>query len=194
MPKFKGTFRSQKAKLKVDLNDLFGKKVRLTPALKEHIGQAIIDKITERTENKTDVNGSRFKAYSKEYVNSDDFKAYGKTKRYINMELTGDMMASLDITSIKGNKLEISWDDDTNNKKAFNHNTGDTVKKREFLGLMAKESNDIAKKYKKDVTLVKSSAESAATVGALSDVLAAKDSSIDKFLQDIFGDEYENTF
>lgn len=187
MAKFKGTFKSKKAKLDVNLNELFGKRVRLTPALKEHIGQAIIDKIRERSSDNKDVNGIKFKSYSKEYIKSDDFKAYGKKKGDINLELTGDMMSELDITKVKGNTLTISWEDSTEQAKAYNHNIGDTVKKREFLGLQSKEANEIAKEFKSDVKTVNVRSDAGqATAAGLADALATRKTTLDELVNSLF--------
>jgi len=152
LTKIEGTYRSQTAKLKINFADIFGDGVRLDGATKEAFLQDAIDMIIERTKNNRSLSGSKFKSpYSDSYANSNDFKAHGKSKNNVNMTLTGDMLDSLDIISISGNNAVIGWEDDTENKKAYNHNTGDTVPKRTFLGLQAKEVSELKDKYKERV-------------------------------------------
>lgn len=135
----------------MDLKELFGVPLTGSEALKQKIGQAMIDKIIQRTESHKDVNGSKFAAYSKEYVDSLQFKAFDKTKSDINMKLTGQMLSTLDITADKGSKITIGWDDEQENAKAYNHNVGDTVTKREFFGLTDQELQEIKAEFKDDV-------------------------------------------
>lgn len=60
---------------------------------------------------------------------ADTMKAGDRTP---NMDLTGDMLASLTF-EIVGGKLKIGIFDEDQAKKAFNHNTGDTLPKRPFI-------------------------------------------------------------
>ena len=61
------------------------------------------------------------------------------------------MLGLLDIIEDKGNKIKIGWTDPTENAKAFNHNTGDTVKKREFFGITAQDIKAISTEFKPDL-------------------------------------------
>lgn len=136
----------------VDLKDLFGASLTGNEALKQKIGQAMIDKIISRTESGTSVDGKNLKSpYSKRYAESDDFKAWGKTKRDINMKLTGQMLGTLDILETGGSKIVIGWSDKTENAKAYNHNTGDTVPKRNFFGLNKKDLEEIRNQFQDEV-------------------------------------------
>ena len=138
----------------IDLEELFGVSFKNAPALKEAIGQKIIDKIVKRTEAGKAIGGkvNLKKPYSKAYVKSTEFKAHGKSKSKINMKLTGDMLGLMDIKKQTGNTITIGWDkSDGQDGKAYNHTVGDTVPKRPFFGLSSKELNDIKKENKSDV-------------------------------------------
>lgn len=124
----------------MDVSKLF-KGRRFSEEFKEDVGYAVIDAIVERTRKGKSVKGNKFRKLSKAYA-----EAKGSTKA--NLTLDGDMLDELDIVSIKGNKVKISWEDDLQIKKAFNHDTGDTLPKREFLGLTEAELKKIVKDLK----------------------------------------------
>jgi hypothetical protein len=137
----------------IDLEELFGLSFKGAKALKETIGQKIIDKIIKRTKAGTSVTGSRLKSpYSKSYAKSTEFKAAGKSKSKVNMTLTGDMLGLLDIKRQTGDTITIGWDkDDGQDPKAYNHVVGDTVPKRNFFGVTNKELNKIKSEMKSEV-------------------------------------------
>jgi hypothetical protein len=120
------------------------------PEVKEAIGQAIIDFIRDRTESGVDVAGKRFDSYSKDYKDSDAFKAYGKTNK-VNLSQTGDMLQLMDIVNSDGNTIKIGWEDTVENAKAYNHNIGDTVKKRQFFGVTSEDIKKLSKEFKPDL-------------------------------------------
>ena len=110
-----------------------------TEAEKQSIGQALIDRIIDRTESGKGLNGKNLKSpYSDAYADSLDFKAFGKSKNKVNMTLTGDMLASIDILSSTRDTITIGIEGDEA-PKAFNHQTGDTVPKRRFFGVTRKD-------------------------------------------------------
>jgi len=133
----------------IDLKELFGVSFNNAPALKEAIGQKIIDRIVSRTQSGMGIsfndsgkaNTLKLKApYSKAYVNSDEFKAHGKSKGDVNLTLSGDMLGLLDIKNQTGDTITIGWNKgDGQDPKAFNHITGDTVPKRPFFGISKTE-------------------------------------------------------
>lgn len=129
--------------LTIDLRELFGVNFTGHDALKQAIGQAIIDKIVERTKSGKSVYGKQFAGYSNEYADSPDFKAFGKSKSKINLTMSGEMLDTMDIVDVRGDKITIGWSDDTENAKAYNHNTGDTVKKRRFFDITSDELKQI---------------------------------------------------
>jgi hypothetical protein len=144
----------------IDLFEIFGVDMTDAPALKAQIGQAIIDRIVERTESGK---GLRFSSsgsatevdlkspYSKAYQKTREFKAAGKKADEITMELTGDMVASVDIMPGAGRKIKIGITDDLQVLKAFNHITGDTVPKRPWFGISKAELKEIGQQFKSDI-------------------------------------------
>jgi hypothetical protein len=131
----------------IDLKEVFGVSLSGNDALKQVIGQALIDRIIDRTESNKDVNGRALKKYSKEYVASDDFKAFGKSESDVNMTLTGNMLGTLDIVDASGSKVKIGWNDAVENAKAYNHNVGDTVSKRAFFGVTKQDIESIKREF-----------------------------------------------
>lgn len=149
----------------IDLEDVFGIDLAEAPrAFKESFAQAVIDTILERTERG---NGLRFDSrgratqvvlkspYSKEYAESLEFKAAGKSKGRVNMTLTGDMLASVDVLGISGNKIRIGIEDGTQVLKAFNHITGDTVPSRPWFGVSTKELDELSNEFQVEGQLPK---------------------------------------
>lgn len=131
---------------KIDLKKHFGISFNGKPKLRELVGQAILDRIVDRTKKGRGVGGSKKlkSPYSSPYANSLDFKAHGKSKNKINMTLTGDMLGLMNIKKSTSDSLTIGWDrGDKQDPKVFNHVTGDTVPKRNFFGVTSKELSKI---------------------------------------------------
>ncbi len=125
---------------RINLSRFFKEDLTGNEAVKQAIAGKIIDLIVERTQAGKDANGGRLKSpYSDAYASSLDFKAWGKSKNKVNMELTGGMMGSLEVIDSTGNEIIIGWTDKTENAKAYNHNKGITVPKREFFGVSDSE-------------------------------------------------------
>lgn len=139
----------KKLKLQIDLSELFGLPVE-NSALREAIGGRIIEKIVERTQGGEDLSGRPFKGYSKSYMESLAFKVFGKSKD-VDLTLSGDMLASMQVVDTNPRKLTIGFPDSTENAKAFNHNTGDTLPKREFFGIRDEELEEIREEFQEDV-------------------------------------------
>lgn len=128
----------------IDLNKLVGSDISEDEQLVLKIGQKIIDYIEERVDDGLGYGRTKLKSpYSDAYANSLNFKAAGKSQSDVNMKLSGDMMASIDIIEVNGSKITIGIDDPDQVPKAFNHQTGDTVPKRPFFGV----TNDELKQY-----------------------------------------------
>ena len=134
----------------IDLKKVLGIDLTDYPEVKKAIGQAIIDLMVSRTEDGLDVNGKKFAKYSNEYKESLPFKAFGKTAK-VNLTQAGDMLSLIDILDDSGNKLKIGWADETENAKAYNHNTGDTVPKRQFFGITDEDLRKITDEFKPDL-------------------------------------------
>lgn len=128
--------------IEIDVSKITGKR-RMSDDLKEDVAYAVIDTIVDRTRSGKSLNGGNFRKLSKAYA-----ELKGTTK--VNLTLDGDMLDELDIISIKGNKVKIGWDDTLQSNKAFNHDTGDTLPKREFFGATETELKKIAKEFKDD--------------------------------------------
>lgn len=148
----------------IDLGEIFGADLTDATALKEALGQAIIDRVLERTESgrglKFGAGGSASEVklkspYSPTYVNSREFKAAGKKAGEVTMELTGDMVAAVDVLSTSGNKIKFGITDELQVLKAFNHITGDTVPERPWFGISKDELKDIGIKFKSDIEALK---------------------------------------
>lgn len=129
----------------INLSEIFGTTVT-DRALREAIAQTAIEKIIERTRSGTSLRGTTFKGYSKSYMDSLTFKAHGKSGD-VDLTLTGDMLDQLTVTDSTDTKISLGWSDGTQNAKAYNHNTGDTLPKREFFGLQQKEISEIRDIY-----------------------------------------------
>jgi len=141
-------------RLEINLKEIFGKNLPSDGALVEAIGQAILDRIVERTESGKGVNGKGFKGYSTSYKESLDFKAFGKSGK-VNLKLSGDMLGLMDITDQSRNKLTIGWDDSDEAAKAHGHITGGgaggNLPVRDFFGLTQKDLREIKNKFKDDI-------------------------------------------
>lgn len=138
------------ARLEFNLKEWFGVDFTGRFDLKQQITDAVVETILKRTAAGKDVNGSAFKKYSDDYKKSLAFKAFGKTSK-VNLELTGQMLGTMELIENTENKIVIGWEDDTEIKKAYNHNTGDTVPKREFFDLTESEIAAIKKEYQPQV-------------------------------------------
>ena len=124
-----------------DLSDVFDVEFDLPGDLVSNIAQDIIDRIVERTEDGKAIHGRNLRRpYSKAYKESDEFKDFGKTNK-VNMTLTGRMLDDIDIIEENGNSFKVGFTELIQNKKAYNHNTGDTTTKRPFFGVSKKESD-----------------------------------------------------
>jgi hypothetical protein len=151
----------------IDLEEIFGQDLSQAEGLKAAIGQAIIDRMVERTEGGVAFGGRNLASfvgtkknpakgkYSAAYAESLEFKAAGKSPGKLNMTLTGDMLASLDVLSTSGNKIKVGIADESQIPKAYNHIVGDTVPKRPFFGITQTELKDIAREFKSDVEALK---------------------------------------
>lgn len=154
-------FKKSKVEQEIDLKEVFGIDFKGLRSLREAIGEAILARIRERTQQEkmgmsfgADGRGrpvSLKKPYSKEYSETLDFKAFGKSRSEVNMTLTGDMLGLMDIKRQDGNSITIGWTDATENAKAYNHSVGDTVPRRPFFGISKTELQDIKKEFRSEI-------------------------------------------
>jgi hypothetical protein len=138
---------------------MFGVNVSDSESLKLAIGQAVIDKIQDRTESGIGLNGKGFRRYSKQYKSSDDFRAAGKTDQ-VNLRLSGDMLELMDITEQSSNTITIGWDDSEDAAKAHGHITGSSKGprvKRDFFGLRSSDIEAIKSEFSSEIKEIKQS-------------------------------------
>lgn len=143
--------RVKKVKFKVNLSDMFGERVPDNQDFKEGVAQAILDRIQERTESGMDKEGRSFTPYSDAYA-----KRKGVSAGDVDMTLFGDMLSDMDIVNMSSQTVTLGFPDETENAKAFNHTTGDTVPKRDFFGLPQKDLREIARRFSSELKELKS--------------------------------------
>jgi len=162
-----------------NVSEILGVDVSDRPRLIEEFGQAVIDRIVERTEQGKGVDGKKLKApYSKSYVASEEFKEYGKSKNKINMTLTGGMLEDLDFEQ-NGDQIKVKFFDETETAKAYNHNVGDTLPKRPFFGINKNELRDIAAMFDSDLKEEASSKRATSSATDSQDVMTGGDIDLD---------------
>jgi len=130
----------------IDLSDYIGD-LADDPSIREAIAQDIIDHIVDRAKNGKSINNQNLKKYDKDYVSSTTFKAYDKSPGEINMTLTGQMLDSVGVIESFGPMIKIGIDDPDQAPKAYNHQVGDTLPKREWFGVRDKEIEEIVASY-----------------------------------------------
>ena len=126
--------KKNKISYKLDLKDKFNKK-KIAPskrkALSELIGVTILDEIVQYLDKgSTPVSKGEYKrGLSKEYKAK---KTKQGKRSYADMQLTESMLSNLRVDARK-DSVELKLTDSTEKKKAYNHNVGDTLPKRQWL-------------------------------------------------------------
>jgi phage gpG-like protein len=151
--------RIPKVEYKINLETMFAARLDIDDATKEAIGQAIIDKIVERTQDNLDKNNKSLGSYSKSYRSSVEFEILKGAKRAVDLTATGDMLAALTITKTTPQTITIGFNDTEQNTKAYGHISGmeghpvleGRVQKRDFMGLPDEELNKISADFAFDV-------------------------------------------
>lgn len=135
-----------------------------TPAQRRRIAEELIDVMITRTEGGVGVYGNpndpsslrkrRFPGYSDTYINSLDFKIAGKSPGSVNLKLSGDMLAAIELLEDRGDKLVIGFEDGTEeNARADGNIRGayggspNPRKARPFLGVTTSELAEVLDKY-----------------------------------------------
>ena len=167
MAKIKGLNLSKRdVSQTINLEDMFGVSFQGEKALRMAIAQKVIDYIVKRTQEGKDISGKNLAKYSKDYIESAEFELAGKSPSEVNMTLTGMMLSQLDLLSDSPNTIRIGWEDNEQILKAFNHNTGDTVKPRPFFGVTEKEAKEvILEEFEKDIESLKRGGDNRKTIG-----------------------------
>lgn len=100
-------------------------------ALIDEVGEYLLDSILDYVgEAKTPVKGGKFKATLNQAY-ADREKAGDNAA---NLDLNGDMLNALEIKAdYESGKITIGIFDEGQTPKAYNHNVGDTLPKRQFI-------------------------------------------------------------
>lgn len=144
----------------LNLNRYLGR--NSTDAQKILFAELAVEQINERTLDGDTIHGTKFKKYSESYANDK-----GVTRDSVDLFLDGDMLDSVR-ADIEGNSLDIEVHGSLNNAKGFNHNTGDTLPKRQWFGITTKEAKSIGEKVKR----ARPSRQSRPTLADLREALA----------------------
>lgn len=130
----------------VDLKEMFGNEIS-DPLLREEIGLALVETIKERLDKGVFLNASADKTYSEQYKDSTEYIVANKSNP-ANLQLSGEMLSNLQVIESASGKIKIGYTVPINQKKAFNHHTGDTVPKREFMGFRESEIKKIFREFR----------------------------------------------
>lgn len=131
---------------------------------REILGRAILEHIRQRTEGGTGVRRQgrgfslySFPSYSESYTESLDFKVAGKSKNDIDLTLSGDMLASMDVLRDTPRSITIGFKNNTEeNSRAEGNQLGsygrspNPKKARRFLGLTASELETLLESVRSD--------------------------------------------
>ena len=129
----------------IDLKSYLGRKP--TASEKRAFAALAVDTIENRTLDGNTINGGKFRPYTAEYA---DRK--GVTRDSVDLFLDGDMLESIGRRTSKErvNTVFIQMEKGLETQKGFNHNTGDTVPRREFFGITDEEARRIAQEIKEE--------------------------------------------
>jgi len=163
----------------INLKDYLGRKP--TAKEKQLFADLAVDTIVNRTLDGQTVNGGKFKKYSKDYA-----ALKGVTRDSVDLFLEGDLLESIGRRSSKEkvNTVKIQMKKGLQTKKGFNHQTGDTLPKREFFAVTDQEAKSIteeirdkkADKEKVKTSNILSTRESVTSAGvSLAELRAALD-------------------
>jgi hypothetical protein len=122
----------------------------LDPEQRLKLADLVIEHIVDRTQRGLDKDGNPFPKYSKSYINSLDFKNAGKSPGKVDLQLSGDMLASIKLLSQRNGNLMIGFENGTTeNSKAEGNIEGsygrspNPSKARDFLGIDKQKLNQL---------------------------------------------------
>jgi len=137
--------RAAKKKMfqEIDIKHYLGEKP--TAKQKKVFADLAIDEIRSRTLQNEDINGKKFIKYDKKYA-----KQKGVSVNDVNLFLKGKLLDSIGRrkSNEKVSTVFLQMKKGKETLKAFNHNTGDKLKKREFFGITDEEARKIAQRIK----------------------------------------------
>jgi hypothetical protein len=133
-------------KIKIDLSG-YG----LNSDQKDEVADLIIERIVNRTTKGIDKDGDKFQKYSKSYKESLDFKVAGKSAGKVDLQLSGDMLAALEVLDKTSRSVTIGFEPgseenakaDGNIRGTYGKPTPDPKKARDFLGITETELSKI---------------------------------------------------
>ena len=133
-------------KIKIDLSG-YG----LNSDQKDEVADLIIERIVNRTDQGKDKEGKRFPGYSKSYKESLDFKVAGKSASKVDLQLSGDMLAALEVLDKTSRSVTVGFERgseenakaDGNIRGTYGKPTPDPKKARDFLGITETELSKI---------------------------------------------------
>lgn len=151
----------------------------LTPPQRELLAQKIIQTIKDRTREGYSSTGRPFRGYSKKYKDSFEFKVAGKTDT-VDLSLTGDMVADLDILSINNRYVLVGYEMDYDDiGKVHGNVTGEygndkpVTSPRDFIGLPKKWVDILAAETRQEIPSFQSEVNS--TVNSILSRLGIED-------------------
>ncbi len=152
----KKTLKESEVSTEIDLGSLLGDSAK-NETIRDVFYQAAFDKMIERLDQGRGVDG-KLHAYSKSYKESLAFIAFGKSNT-VNMQLSGDMVNSIQPLDSKGSTLKIGMNDPEQAAKAYGHITGmkghptldGKVSPRDWFGWKDSELIKIANSIKPEI-------------------------------------------
>lgn len=149
-----------------NIQKIFQVPSNFTRDMKVYAAQLIIKKIKDNTNKGISADGSKFPSYSKGYKDSLDFENAGKTNK-VNLQLSGDMLASLEVVSIDAASVTIGYNSDSeyagqvegNQIGSYGSSFPNTKYARPFIGLPPEELKFIIDKVSSEMATSSSAYE-----------------------------------
>ena len=139
-------YTKSKMEITIDFKEDLGVEEINDSVIRDQVGQAIIDLIIDRTQSGKTMDGGSFASYSPKYAQK---KGVGVGD--VDLTLTSDMLDSLDIIRSNSNSITIGVDQSDQVPKAYNHQVGDTLPKRPWLGVNKDELSDLAEAFSSEL-------------------------------------------
>ena len=139
------TITKKKTQQKINLRELLGHAP--SDEQKKLFTEMAIERINERTLNRTDINNRKFTKYSKEYASKK-----GVTRNSVDLFLEGDMLSSIQPLEETRDTVVFGIDSSEEKQllKSHGHNKGGgNLPQREFFGITEKEAKKIVKNLPK---------------------------------------------
>lgn len=135
-----GALKASQSKVtqRINLRDLLGR----TPSEEEKDAFVLgaIAVIEDRTQSGDDLSGNSFKPYSQDYAEDK-----GVSRNDVDLFGDGDMFDAIEPVRFTRDTVEYGIVDGDQAPKAYNHQVGDTLPKREWFGITAEEAREIAR-------------------------------------------------